>query len=77
MQDVDSKKAHTEVDKTWIACVRDMTYDVEDIIDEFTRIICMSSKVAIDLQDGSAKPFAFQRIFKPLWREIRGMVLLL
>lgn len=37
MQDVDSKKAHTEVEKTWIACVRDMTYDVEDIIDEFTR----------------------------------------
>ncbi|KAM3681566.1 hypothetical protein ACJW31_12G006500 [Castanea mollissima] len=33
--DADRKGAGSEGEKTWVANVRDMTYDVEDIIDEF------------------------------------------
>ncbi|CAL2267102.1 unnamed protein product [Prunus armeniaca] len=35
LEDVDGKKAHTQVEKAWVASVRDLAYDVEDIIDEF------------------------------------------
>ncbi|ONH89672.1 hypothetical protein PRUPE_8G008500 [Prunus persica] len=35
LKDAEGKKPQTEGEETWVARVRDLTYDVEDIIDEF------------------------------------------
>ncbi|VVA29753.1 PREDICTED: disease resistance [Prunus dulcis] len=36
LEDADGgKKAHTEVEKAWVASIRDLANDVENIIDEF------------------------------------------
>lgn len=35
LHDADRKKAQAEGEATWVASVRDLAYDVEDIIDEF------------------------------------------
>ncbi|XP_024168325.1 disease resistance protein RPM1 [Rosa chinensis] len=35
LQDADGKKENSEGEETWVASVRDLAYDVEDIIDEF------------------------------------------
>ncbi|KAB2635108.1 disease resistance protein RPM1-like [Pyrus ussuriensis x Pyrus communis] len=35
LRDADGKKAHTEGEEAWVASVRDLAYDVEDMIDEF------------------------------------------
>ncbi|CAL2275874.1 unnamed protein product [Prunus armeniaca] len=35
LEDVDGKKTETEAQKAWVTSVRDLTSDVEDIIDEF------------------------------------------
>ncbi|XP_050220492.1 disease resistance protein RPM1 [Mercurialis annua] len=35
LEDADMKRPHMEGEKTWVASVRDLVYDVEDIIDEF------------------------------------------
>ena len=35
LEDADKKGASNEGEKTWVANVRDMTYDVTDVIDEF------------------------------------------
>lgn len=35
LEDAEGKKAATEGEKRWIASVRNLAYDVEDIIDEF------------------------------------------
>ncbi|KAI5324792.1 hypothetical protein L3X38_033865 [Prunus dulcis] len=35
LEDVDGKKAHTQVEKAWVASGRDLADDVGDITDEF------------------------------------------
>ncbi|KAL6206369.1 hypothetical protein ACLB2K_023617 [Fragaria x ananassa] len=35
LEDAEDKKVQTEGDKLWVASIRDLAYDVEDIIDEF------------------------------------------
>lgn len=35
LEDADTKGAYTEGEKVWVANVREVAYDVEDIIDEF------------------------------------------
>ena len=35
LKDAEGKKPQTEGEETWVASVRDLAYDVEDIIDEF------------------------------------------
>ncbi|BFG40516.1 hypothetical protein CerSpe_267900 [Prunus speciosa] len=35
LKDVEGKKLQTEGEETWVASVRDLAYDVEDIIDKF------------------------------------------
>ncbi|KAK9938773.1 hypothetical protein M0R45_015494 [Rubus argutus] len=35
LEDAEGNTSHTKVEEAWVARVRDLTYDVEDIIDEF------------------------------------------